>query len=85
MKNVIKRANIFFYSFINTCIFFPVTKERNEEEKNFLDAFSQMQKDLKKKNNNNNLIVKTLLKFFSKFLKKVFHVLFHLKVKRYDI
>ena len=65
---------------------------RKKERKEFsLSRFSnrERKKDLKKKKNN-NLIVKTdssqvfLEKILSKFLKNVFHVLFHLKVMRYD-
>lgn len=74
-------------------ISFSVTKERKKRRrKEFsLSRFSnrERKKDLKKKKNN-NLIVKTdssqvfLEKILSKFLKNIFHVLFHLKVMRYD-
>ena len=74
--------NIYIYIFLS----------RKKERKEFsLSRFSnrERKKDLKKKKNN-NLIVKTdssqvfLEKILSKFLKNVFHVLFHLKVMRYD-
>lgn len=74
----------------NICIY--IFLSRKKERKEFsLSRFSnrERKKDLKKKKNN-NLIVKTdssqvfLEKILSKFLKNVFHVLFHLKVMRYD-
>lgn len=67
-------------------IFFSVMKETKKKR---IFSFKSWEEDLKKKRNN-NLIVKTnssqvfLEKILSKFLKNVFHVLFHLKVMRYD-
>lgn len=63
-----------------------------KKEKNFLFHDFQIVRGRKiwRKKKNNNLIVKTdssqvfLEKILSKFLKNIFHVLFHLKVMRYD-
>lgn len=69
--------------------FFFCHERKKETKKKRIFSFKSWEEDLKKKRNN-NLIVKTdssqifLEKILSKFLKNVFHVLFHLKVMRYD-